>query len=158
MKRFTSAVCVVAIVAACQTPDTRSPGAEPTPAPAAAEPSPEATDAAKASDETEDPSNSHGLKLSKAREAIARLDQSQTRGDVERALGQPDRTDFTDLAGALTETAGGGVLWTYEWTLPSGERTRFLIGFGSDAPGARVTHSYWLRDSSPGDRPAPPAP
>ena len=86
MKRFTSAVCVVAIVAACQTPGAQGPGTDPTPEHAGTEPSAEAADHAGDSDDSKDPTNTHGLKLSKAREAIAKLTQSLTRGDVERAL------------------------------------------------------------------------
>ena len=88
----------------------------------------------------------HGLKLSKAREAIAKLTQSLTRGDVERALGDPDRTFFTNPDGTLTETEGGGLLWTYEWTLASGNRARFFIGFQAGTAGSGITHFYWLRE------------
>lgn len=146
MKRFTYALSVVAIVTACQTPAVQSTDAEAAPTAAVTKPS---TEAAKEPDDSKDPANTHGLKLAKARESIAKLTQSLTRGEVERALGQPDATAFTAPDGSLTDTdtAGGGVRWTYEWTLPSGERTRFLIGFRSTAAGATVTHFYWQQGS-----------
>jgi hypothetical protein len=62
-------------------------------------------------------------------------------------LGDPDRTAFTNPDGTIAETQAGNLLWTYEWTLASGERARFLIGFQSGTAGSRITHFYWLRDA-----------
>jgi hypothetical protein len=143
MRHPTYALCALVMLAACKS--TAAP--VPTEETARAQPETEVPEAAEPTvEDSEEPTTAHGLKLAEAREAIAKLTLGLARRHVEQALGEPDRTEFIHADGSLAESAGGGVQWTFEWTLPDGERVRFLIGFRSDASGSPITHFFWLRD------------